>query len=230
MTNRLTNKKFNISKGYDSGKSMKPEEEKNFTNKVKRKEVIRFIDLFAGMGGIRIGFEQACLDSEMECECVFTSEIKKHAVDALKINFPGETIHGDITEIDASDIPDFDVLLAGFPCQSFSFAGKGLGFLDTRGTLFFEIERILTAKKPKAFILENVEGLVTHDKEFKYDQIGKTLKVILNVLEKLGYKTSWKVLDSAEFGVAQSRKRIYIVGSKDKSISMDFFEVNRVTF
>ena len=126
---------------------------------------LKFIDLFAGIGGIRLGFEQACKDRDIIAKCVFTSEIKPYAIDVLKQNHPNEEINGDITQISEKDIPDFDVLLGGFPCQAFSSAGKRLGFEDTRGTLFFDIERILKEKQPKGFILENVEGLVNHDKE-----------------------------------------------------------------
>jgi DNA (cytosine-5)-methyltransferase 1 len=106
-------------------------------------------------------------------KCVFTSEIKPHAIQIYEANFGEDNIHGDITKIDAKDIPKFDVLLAGFPCQAFSSAGKRQGFLDTRGTLFFEIERILLAHKPSAFILENVEGLVNHDKEKFFVEVNK---------------------------------------------------------
>ena len=174
---------------------------------------IKFIDLFAGMGGIRNGFEQACKEYGISSECVFTSEIKPYAVDVLKQNHPHEHIHGDIKEINAADIPDFDFLLGGFPCQAFSSAGKRLGFTDTRGTLFFEVERILKEKKPFGFLLENVEGLVNHDKEYKNDTIGRTLKTILSHLDNLGYHSTWKVLNAKDFEVPQERKRIYIIGT-----------------
>lgn len=174
---------------------------------------IRFIDLFAGIGGIRKGFEIACSKKGLSTECVFTSEIKPHAIEVLKQNHPGEEIHGDITQIKAKDIPDFDFLLGGFPCQAFSSAGKRLGFSDTRGTLFFDVERILKEKKPYGFVLENVEGLVNHDRENPKDKIGRTLATILTHLEALGYKVSWKVLNAKYFGVPQERKRIYIVGT-----------------
>lgn len=174
---------------------------------------IRFIDLFAGIGGIRKGFEIACAKKGLSTECVFTSEIKPHAIEVLKQNHPNEEIHGDITQIEAKDIPDFDFLLGGFPCQAFSSAGKRLGFSDTRGTLFFDVERILKEKKPYGFVLENVEGLVNHDRENPKDKIGRTLTIILEHLEALGYKVSWKVLNAKYFGVPQERKRIYIVGT-----------------
>lgn len=182
---------------------------------------VKFIDLFAGLGGIRLGFEKAFKDVGIETECVLTSEIKPYAVKALKQNFDHDYLAGDIFEIHNEFIPNFDFLLGGFPCQPFSAGGKRQGFLDTRGTLFFEIERILRDKKPYGFILENVEGLVKHDLENKNDEIGRTLKTILHTLEDdLGYKTSWRVFDSLEFGLPQSRKRIFIVGTKDEKIDL----------
>ncbi len=190
---------------------------------------IKFIDLFAGMGGMRLGFEKAFQSVGFKTECVLTSEIKSHAVQALNHNFSHNLLVGDITKIDADSIPDFDFLLGGFPCQAFSFAGKGLGFLDTRGTLFFDVERILRAKKPYGFILENVEGLVHHDRVGK-STIGRTLSVILQSLENLGYQVTWRVLDSQEFGVAQSRRRIYIIGTLDTSISLEKFEQSKTAF
>ncbi len=187
-----------------------------------KNNTVKFIDLFAGLGGIRLGFEKAFKDVGMETECVMTSEIKPYAVKTLKHNFGHEFLAGDIFDIRNEFIPDFDFLLGGFPCQPFSAGGKRQGFLDTRGTLFFEIERILREKKPYGFILENVEGLVKHDLENKNDEIGRTLKTILHTLEnELGYKTSWKVFDSLEFGLAQSRKRIFIVGTKDEKIDLN---------
>lgn len=185
---------------------------------------IKFIDLFAGIGGIRKGFELACSEKGYETECVFTSEIKPYAVDILIQNHPSETVYGDITKIDAKDIPTFDFLLAGFPCQAFSAAGKRLGFQDTRGTMFFEVERILADKKPYGFVLENVEGLVNHNKEHPHDKIGKTFKTILEHLDALGYYVSWKILNAKEFGVPQERKRIYIVGTRKIAPSLDKFE------
>lgn len=191
------------------------------------KNIVKFIDLFAGLGGIRLGFEKAFKDSGMKTECVMTSEIKPYAIKTLKHNFQHDYLAGDIFDIRNEFIPDFDFLLGGFPCQPFSAGGKRQGFLDTRGTLFFEIERILRDKKPYGFILENVEGLVKHDLENKNDEIGRTLKTILNTLEnELGYNTSWKVFDSLEFGLPQSRKRIFIVGTKYGKIDFNGHEPN----
>ena len=190
---------------------------------------IKFIDLFAGMGGTRIGLEQAAKRLGYKTKCVLTSEIKPYAIDALKSNFGEEKIEGDIRAIDETQIPDFDILLGGFPCQAFSAAGKGLGFVDTRGTLFFEIERILRYKKPYGFLLENVEGLVNHDKENSKDPIGRTLKTILKKLEDMGYNVEWRLLDSRKFGVPQSRLRIYIVGTLGEKANMEAFLEQRKT-
>lgn len=190
---------------------------------------VRFIDLFAGIGGIRKGFEIAFQECGYETECVMTSEIKTHAYKVLQANHPDEEICGDITKIDADTIPDFDFLLGGFPCQSFSFAGRRFGFQDTRGTLFFEVERILKEKKPFGFILENVEGLVTHDREDSKQPIGKTLAVILNNLDAIGYQVNWRVLNSKDFGLAQERKRIYIVGTNKEKVSLDGFAEKHAT-
>jgi DNA (cytosine-5)-methyltransferase 1 len=189
---------------------------------------IKYIDLFAGIGGFRYGFESACTELGISAKCVFTSEIKPHAIKIYEANFPNDKINGDITKIDSEKIPKFDVLLAGFPCQAFSSAGKRQGFLDTRGTLFFEIERILKSHNPPAFILENVEGLVNHDKLNSKDKIGQTLDTILKRLNELGYKTNWKVLDASNFGIAQARKRIFIVGTKLNHISLDDFPINQI--
>ena len=162
----------------------------------------RFIDLFAGIGGIRLGFESA------GGHCVFSSEFDKNACKTYEANF-GEYPSGDITKIASNDIPDFDILLGGFPCQAFSIIGKKEGFdNETCGTLFFEIERILRDKKPKAFMLENVRNLTAHDN-------GKTFLVIRKHLEKLGYNVYAKVLNALDYGVPQKRERIIIVGFKD---------------
>ncbi|MCB9800571.1 MAG: DNA (cytosine-5-)-methyltransferase [Pseudomonadales bacterium] len=168
---------------------------------------LKFIDLFAGTGGIRIGFQQACKELGIDTECLLSSEIDKAACETYKLNF-GEYPEGDIREI--KKIPDFDFLLAGFPCQPFSYAGKQRGFGDTRGTLFFEIQRILKDHKPKAFLLENVRGLTTHDK-------GRTFKTIIGELESLGYGVTYLLLNSSNFGVPQNRVRIYILGLLGKT-------------
>lgn len=163
---------------------------------------MKFIDLFAGIGGFRLGFEREGF------ECVYSSEIDEHACSVYEANF-GENPYSDITKVDPKEISDFDVLLAGFPCQTFSICGKQKGFYDTtRGTLFFDICRILEAKKPKAFVLENVSNLEKHDK-------GKTLTIMLDSLHELGYTVNYKVLNAKDFGVPQNRERIIIVGSID---------------
>ena len=190
--------------------------------RVKAQRTVRVIDLFAGLGGIRLGMKKGFESHGYNVECVFSSEIKEYAIKAYKNYFGEETIHGDITKIASSDIPDFDFLLAGFPCQPFSSAGKQLGFSDTRGTLFFEIERILKDKKPYGFLLENVEGLINHDK-------GNTLSVIIQHLKALGYTVNYKLIDSQYFGLPQSRKRVYIVGMFNKEISLDNFPVTTAT-
>lgn len=184
---------------------------------------VKFIDLFAGLGGIRLGFEKSFAELGFETECVMTSEIKPYAVETLSRNFNHDYFVGDIFNVKNEQIPDFDFLLGGFPCQAFSAAGNRHGFAETRGTLFFEIERILRDKNPYGFILENVEGLVKHDLENKDDKIGRTLSTILYKLkDELGYNVSWKVLDSIDFGLPQSRKRIFIVGTKDETTNLSF--------
>ena len=158
-----------------------------------------FIDLFAGIGGIRLGFEY------VGGQCVFSSEFDEDACKTYEANF-GEHPSGDITKINAEDIPNFDILLGGFPCQAFSIIGKKEGFAnETCGTLFFDIERILKEKKPLAFMLENVRNLTAHDG-------GNTFRIIKNHLEDLGYHVHTKVLNALDFGVPQRRERIFIVG------------------
>lgn len=191
---------------------------------------VKFIDLFAGLGGIRLGFEKSFETLGFETECVMTSEIKPYALKTLNHNFKKDYHVGDIFDIKNEFIPDFDFLLGGFPCQPFSAGGKRQGFVDTRGTLFFEIERILAAKKPYGFILENVEGMVKHDLANKGDKIGRTLTTIIYKLEhELGYKVTWKVLDAIDFGLPQSRKRIFIVGTKNEAPNLEFKLQKRTT-
>jgi DNA (cytosine-5)-methyltransferase 1 len=160
------------------------------------------IDLFAGIGGIRLGF------AAHGCKNVFSSEWDPAAKLMYEANF-NERPAGDINLIDPEDIPNHDILLAGFPCQPFSIAGKGLGFSDTRGTLFFNIEEIINAKKPQAFLLENVKRLTTHDNS-------QTFSVIIKKLENIGYTVYHRVLNSLNFGLPQKRERIYIVGFRDE--------------
>lgn len=154
--------------------------------------------MFAGIGGIRIAFERN------GGKCVFSSEWDKPCQIMYEENF-GEKPFGDITQLNANRIPDHDILTGGFPCQAFSIIGDKLGFADTRGSLFFEIERILKTKLPKAFLLENVKQLLTHDQ-------GRTFQIILNRLTKLGYFVHYKVLNGLDFGVPQKRERIILVG------------------
>lgn len=162
---------------------------------------IRFIDLFAGIGGIRLGFEGQANNTE----CVFSSEWDKFAQKTYEANF-GQIPAGDITKIKASEIPNFDVLLAGFPCQPFSAIGKREGFKNkAQGTMFFEVLRILKYHRPKAFLLENVQGLLTI-------QHGETFKTIIELLTKAGYNVQWKLLQASDFGLPQSRRRVIIVG------------------
>ncbi len=185
-------------------------------NNVESRNGVRFIDLFAGIGGIRMGFEAH------GGRCVFTSEWNKFAQKTYLENFPqnpGHVFEGDITKIHEKDIPDHDILLAGFPCQPFSIAGvskknalgRPHGFkCTTQGTLFFDVARIISEKRPKAFLLENVKNLVSHDK-------GNTFKVILQTLrDELGYEIHYKVIDGKHF-VPQHRERILIVGFKEKT-------------
>jgi DNA (cytosine-5)-methyltransferase 1 len=164
--------------------------------------MIKFIDLFAGTGGIRLGFEQALKKFDIESKCVYSSEIDKNACKTYELNF-GHNPYSDITQVDK--LPQFDFMLAGFPCQAFSYAGKRKGFGDTRGTLFFDVERLLKKYRPKGFLLENVRGLTTHDK-------GRTFETIVNSLHALGYKVEYRLLNSSNFNVAQNRVRIYILG------------------
>lgn len=171
----------------------------------------KFIDLFAGIGGFRAAFES--IESH-EMKCVFSSEIDKFACQVYEHNF-GDYPKGDITKIEANEIEDFDILAGGFPCQPFSYAGRLEGFEDkVRGTLFFDIVRILGEKKPKMFLLENVKGLKSHNK-------GETLRTIEETLQKLGYTIYWDILDSHNFGVPQYRQRWFCVGF-NKEIHFEF--------
>ena len=178
------------------------------------KRKIKIVDLFAGIGGIRRGFENAF--GKKNIQCVMSSEWDKFAVQTYTSNYPNETLRGDITEINEDEIPDHNILMAGFPCQPFSQAGLKKGFDDTRGTLFFDILRILRKKQPDVLFLENVKRLKSHDK-------GKTLKVIKSSLNEIGYTNLYiEVLKARDFGLPQNRERIFIVGFKDKNIVFSF--------
>lgn len=180
--------------------------------------MFKSIDLFAGIGGIRLGFEQAFGD---ELKTVFVSEWDEYAQKTYKANFAdGFDIAGDITKISENDIPDFDICLAGFPCQAFSLAGQRKGFKDdykgmSRGTLFFDVARICAEKKPKVIFCENVKGLTIHDK-------GRTFNIITNTLKEIGYTPFEKVLNSRDFGVPQNRERIYIVAFRNDIAPKEF--------
>ncbi|BAQ62915.1 DNA-cytosine methyltransferase [Geminocystis sp. NIES-3708] len=173
----------------------------------------KFIDLFAGIGGFRLGFEKVGF------QCVFSSEIDAHAREIYFDNF-GELPFGDIREISIKTIPNFDILLAGFPCQPFSIAGEKKGFNDIRGTLFFDIAKILEYHQPKVVVLENVKHFKNHDH-------GKTLNTILITLNKLGYTTNWALLNAIDFGVPQNRERTIIIGYLG-DIEFDFNKLKKV--
>lgn len=171
--------------------------------------------MFTGVGGFELGIERATMEEIREkskrwgnskISCVGFSEINKYANQLLAKRFPNIPNFGDCTKIEADKLPDFDMLCGGFPCQSFSIAGKRRGFQDTRGTMFFEVARIVKAKRPKIVFLENVKGLLNHNK-------GETFKVILETLDELGYETQWMVFNSKFFGVPQNRERVFIIGS-----------------
>lgn len=162
---------------------------------------MKFFSLFTGVGG----FEIAIQGANPEAECVGYSEIEKNACMIMKYRYPEVKNYGDITGIKAEEIPDFDILCGGFPCQTFSIAGKRMGFNDTRGTLFYEVARIAKAKRPSILLLENVKGLLNHEE-------GRTFKTIIATLDELGYDAEWELLNSKYFGVPQNRERVYIIG------------------
>lgn len=192
---------------------------------------MKFIDLFAGIGGFRYGLQKVATESESSSDsesgasqhgqrafhCVWSNEWDKYASQIYKKHY-GECDTRDIRTVDTSEIPDHDLLCAGFPCQSFSIAGKRLGFEDTRGTMFFEIARIIRDKRPRYFLLENVKGLLSHDE-------GKTFQTILGVLSDLGYEYQWQVLNSKNFGVPQNRERVFIVGHLRETSRPEVFPI-----
>jgi len=189
--------------------------DKNCTKKVGNGYT--FIDLFAGIGGFHYALHN------LGAQCVFISEFDKYARETYKYNFKkivpkllsSKNFAGDITKIDAKSIPNFDILCAGFPCQPFSVAGYKKGFEDTRGTLFFDIARIIEEKQPDAFILENVKGLFTHNN-------GQTLLRMKDVIKNLGYSFYYKILKADDYGVPQNRQRLLMVGFRKKDILFEF--------
>ena len=190
---------------------------------------MKYLSLFSGIGGFELGIQQAyerLLDNKSEAEqlssqqnigsdnsdnvqgtptCIGYSEIDKYAIQVYEKHFPEHRNFGDITKINPAELPDFDLVVGGFPCQAFSIAGKRRGFDDTRGTLFFDIARILKVKRPKFLLLENVKGLLSHDS-------GRTFKTIISTLVELGYDLQWQVLNAKNFGVPQNRERVFIIG------------------
>lgn len=199
------------------------------TETASNKKTFTFIDLFAGIGGFHIGLHN------VGGECVFASEWDSEARSTYTKNFreispllfnslgnPTDLFAGDITKVDPKNIPNHDILCAGFPCQPFSISGKQQGFNDTRGTLFFNVLEIVNEKKPKVIFLENVKHLIHHDK-------GNTFSVIKEELIKTGYKISWKVLNAKDFGLAQNRERIIIIGSQDKEFDFTKIEKSKNT-
>jgi len=171
--------------------------------------------MFSGIGGIEDGINRA---TDGEWDCVGFSEIDKYAIQTYKVHFPKHKNYGDATKIKPEELPDFEFLCGGFPCQSFSIAGKRRGFEDTRGTLFFEIARVLKVKQPRMFLLENVKGLLNHDK-------GETFTKILQSIDELGYNAEWQVLNSKHFGVPQNRERVFIIGHLRGSSGKQIFPI-----
>ena len=165
---------------------------------------MKYFSTFSGIGGFELGIKKVYDSEKISATCIGYSEIDKYAIQVYNKQFNHKN-YGDITKIIASELPDFDLLVGGFPCQSFSIAGRRKGFEDTRGTLFFDLARILQAKKPNNFVFENVKGLLNHDK-------GNTFATILTTITELGYDCQWQVLNSKNFGVPQNRERVFIVG------------------
>lgn len=208
---------------------------------------MKYIDLFAGVGGFHYGIDRACAEasgleagekttkilsghlSDLQSKygghrtltCVYSNEWDKYANSVYRRHY-GECDNRDIRNVEASEIPDFDLLCGGFPCQSFSIAGKRGGFEDTRGTLFFEIARIVKEKRPRLLLLENVKGLLNHDQ-------GRTFGTILSTLDELGYDAQWQVLNSKNFGVPQNRERVYIVGHLRGTPRPEVFPITEVS-
>ena len=173
--------------------------------------------MFSGIGGFELGL----LMSERKVRLVGYSEVDKYAIKIFEKQFKGIKNYGDATTIDETKLPKFDLLVGGFPCQAFSVAGKLRGFNDTRGTLFFDVARILAHKKPKHFILENVRGLLSHDS-------GRTFQTILKVLTDIGYMVQWEVCNSKNYGVPQNRERVYIVGHLRGNSRPQIFPIGKI--
>ena len=178
---------------------------------------IKYFSMFSGIGGFEYGMEQ----SDYEFECVGYSEIDKFARSIYEKHYPKHINYGDATRINTKDLPSFEFLVGGFPCQAFSIAGKRKGFDEARGTLFFEIARVLRDKKPRYFLLENVKGLLSHDR-------GRTVQTIFRVCDELGYDVSWAVYNSKDYGVPQNRERIFIKGYSRTSSGGEVLSVPRV--
>ncbi|MGB3557716.1 MAG: DNA (cytosine-5-)-methyltransferase, partial [Geitlerinemataceae cyanobacterium] len=174
---------------------------------IELNNTMKFIDLFSGIGGFRLGFEAVGF------QCVFSCEINSKCREVYQENFNNSPFD-DIQKIDPQTLEDFEILVAGFPCQPFSICGKKRGFEDTRGTLFFEICRIIKAKQPKIIILENVKHLIHHDR-------GNTLKTIFSSLEDLGYRVNYQILNSKDFGLPQHRERIFIIATQNREFDFD---------
>ena len=179
---------------------------------------IRYFSTFTGVGGFEIGIQEAIPGAI----CVGMSEIDTHASNVLRYKFKGVKNYGDITKIKPEELPDFDILCGGFPCQSFSIAGKRMGFKDTRGTLFYELARIAKCKQPEILFFENVKGLLSHEE-------GRTITTILKTLDELGYDAEWQVLNSKHFGVPQNRERIIIVGHLRGKPRLQVFPIPKAT-
>ena len=178
---------------------------------------MKYFSMFSGIGGFEYGINQA---TNNKWNCIGFSEIDKFATQIYQQHFPKHKNYGDCTKINTELLPEFDLLCGGFPCQAFSLAGKRMGFKDTRGTLYFEIARIIKARLPRFLFLENVKGLLNHDS-------GRTFTTILATLDELGYDAEWEVLNSKHFGVAQNRERVFIIGHLRGTSSKQVFPIGK---
>ncbi len=178
---------------------------------------MKYFSMFSGIGGFELGIKKA---TNNIWECIGYSEINKYAIQIYEKHFPEHKNYEDATTINPEELPDFDMLCGGFPCQAFSIAGKRMGFKDTRGTLFFEIARIVKVKRPQILFLENVKGLLSHDN-------GRTIACILAALDELGYNAEWQVLNSKHFGVPQNRERVFIIGHLRGGNSRQVFPIKK---